>query len=104
MGRLTHSWQDYFAHAVLLNGNAGPAWAANPPITGSPDSLNDKLKPASWGGYTDTGEHGWSELASRDKLGGEQRRYDDARQFVRKKLKSLISDWRSKCVCYCQDK
>ena len=102
LGRVTHTWQDYYAHAVLAsNGKAGPAWAANPSITGSPDNDNDQLKPSSWGSIAKPGEHGWSEPASRDKPGGEQKRKNDAENFVFDKYKTHLSNWYSKCWCCC---
>jgi len=105
LGRVTHTWQDYYAHAVLAsNGEAGPAWAANPPITGSPDSDNDKLKPSSWGGYFNWGEHGRTEPASRDNPGGEQKRKDDAENFVFEKYKTYLHQWYNKCWCCCPEK
>jgi len=99
IGRLTHSWEDYYAHAVLQNGQAGPAWAANPPITGSPDNLDPRLIPSSWGDIWNPGEHRWSEPADRDKPGGRQARYNDARDYVANKLKELVESWYVRCGC-----
>jgi len=105
LGRVTHTWQDYYAHAVLAsNGEGGPAWAANPPITGSPDNDNDQLKPSSWGSVGKPGEHGWSEPASRDEPGGEQKRKADAEMFVFEKYKIHLSNWYDKCWCCCPEK
>ncbi|MCG3181554.1 MAG: hypothetical protein BIFFINMI_03950 [Phycisphaerae bacterium] len=106
IGRLAHSWQDFYAHAVLLNDNGRPAsqaaWAAG--IRGTPDNLNPKLKPSSWGGVWNTGEHGGlldGEPSDRDKPGGRQWRYNDARDFVADKFKKHLSAWYVKCNCCC---
>lgn len=63
LGRVTHTWQDYYAHAVLANGSP-VAWAVG--ITGSPDQDNNQLVPSSWGDIANPGEHGWSEPGDRD--------------------------------------
>jgi len=104
LGRLSHSWEDYFAHAVLVGGNAGPAWAASPQIKGSPDDLNPQLIPSTWGSVIRSGEHGWSEPADRDNPGGRQKRYDDARDFVAAKFGKYAVDWYFKCRCCCPPK
>lgn len=101
LGRLTHTWQDYFAHAVLLSGKAGPAWAATPAITGTPDAMNANLRASSWGGWNVVGEHGTDEPASRDKPGGEKKRYDDAKTFVSGKLKTMVAQWMTNCESCC---
>ena len=60
LGRVSHSWQDYYAHAIGLN---SPYWGDPGPIEGNPDSPSASLKPASWGGNNNWGEHGPSEPA-----------------------------------------
>ncbi|HID20914.1 MAG TPA: hypothetical protein EYP14_00730, partial [Planctomycetaceae bacterium] len=104
LGRVTHSWQDYYAHAVLLNGDAGPAWSAEEPLVGSPDELNRELKPCSWGSLFRPGEHGWTEPAWRDVRGdvdGGKLRYADAVSFVQGKYRLYISKWWRMCKCCC---
>ena len=100
LGRVSHTWQDYYAHAVLTtNGEASPAWTATPPVTGSPDRMSRALKPSSWRGVFQPGEHGWSEPGGR---GGElDPRTRDATSFVAGKLKSMLPDWFRKCRCCC---
>jgi RHS repeat-associated protein len=99
LGRLMHSWQDYFAHAVQKNGDPN-AWSLN--ITGTPDQLNPQLKASSWD-WT-TGEHGPTEPASRDApytgMGG-RLRFEAARDFVASKLTDYIRPWLAKCKCCC---
>jgi hypothetical protein len=114
LGKLSHAWQDYFAHAVLLSGAAGPAWAANPQkITGTPDAPNPQLKASSWvGSYWirigplrypgyDTAEHGISEPADRDDRDG---RYADAKSFVADKFAIYVIQWYRRCRCCCPPK
>jgi RHS repeat-associated protein len=103
LGRLTHTWQDYYGHAVLMNGQAGPAWSADPQITGSPDNLNPQLKPCSWGSLRNWGEHGGSEPAERDGSMGGAARWVDAKTYVVFRLLDLYPGWEAKCACYFQN-
>jgi RHS repeat-associated protein len=110
LGRLSHTWQDYYAHAVLRggpnDGQAGPAWSANPPITGTPDELGTALKASSWHSFTDPGEHGRppSEPAYRDGSNGSELRKNDARAFVTTKFEQYLGTWLPKCQCCCPPK
>ena len=118
LGRVTHTWQDYYAHAVLLSGEAGPAWGTDAQgrsrgITGSPDEDNPKLKPSSWEGMSKRyvglgawipwyglGEHGWGEPGDRDPNGGGLLRRQDAESFVFEKYKVHLTKWFEKCWCH----
>jgi len=102
LGRVTHTWQDYYAHAVLTgNGKPSPAWSARPPVTGDPDNLNPALKPSSWGGITKPGEHGWGEPGN---AAGEQGpRQNAAVSFVAGKLKKMLPQWYARCRCCCTE-
>jgi hypothetical protein len=102
LGRVTHTWQDYYAHALLASNGSAVAWSVG--ITGSPDNDNAKLRPSSWGNWHNWGEHGGSEPASRDKPGGEQKRKDDAENFVFGKYKTYLHQWYNKCWCCCPEK
>jgi hypothetical protein len=97
LGRVSHSWQDYYAHAIGLN---SPYWGDPGPIEGSPDSPSANLKPASWGGYNNWGEHGPSEPASREADMG-LNRYVKAESFVTGKYPKMLQAWLAKCRCYC---
>ena len=113
LARMTHAWQDYFAHAVLESGEAGPAWSADPPITGDPGNLNPRLMPPSWGSLGNRGEHGpnyWDaargrfDPADRDRTDnryGHQGRYYAAIDFVAAKMQQYLSRWMEKCRCCC---
>jgi hypothetical protein len=102
LGLLTHSWQDYFAHAVLQSGKPGPAWSATPPIKGNPDSLNAKLKACSYDSWHHSGEHGWFEPAYDDGETGADLRKDDAVYYVKKRYLTMLAAWFDKCGCYCE--
>ena len=97
LGRVSHSWQDYYAHAIGLN---SPYWGDPGPIDGNPDSPSANLKPASWGGYNNWGEHGPSEPASREADMG-LNRYVKAESFVTGKYPKMLQAWLAKCRCHC---
>jgi len=108
LGRLVHTWQDYYAHSVILmtneKGKGGGAskilWTADPPKKGSPDNPSGdsgRIVPSSWNKWNDSGEHGWSEP---DGLEGDARQ-KGARDYVTNKLKNLLPFWALKCKCHC---
>jgi len=96
IGELTHSWEDYYAHAIGVNspfrGNPGP-------IEGNPDAPSTNLKPSSWGGYFDWGEHGNSEPAWREADRGADRA-TKASDFVAGKFRSEMPRWWRACHCF----
>ena len=100
LGRLTHSWQDYYAHAIALQPGrritaTKKLWTGNPPISGSPDDLNPRIFPSSWG--MGLGEHG-----AREPFGDEgDKRKEAAVSFVTTKLEGYLSYWAEKCACEC---
>ena len=101
LGRLTHMWEDYYAHAI---GNDSPHRGDPGPIKGDPDSPSTELKPSSWGGMlSDWGEHGSSDPAKREKDGGKDR-MEKATDFVSGKLGSMMPGWWDKCKCYYEKK
>jgi len=102
LGRLTHSWQDYYAHAlILMNGNADKIlWTRDAPIIGSPDrpgGSGGQIVPSSWNSVLNPGEHTWSEVGGAE---GDARKAA-TRYFVAKKYKVLVPQWFLKCKCYC---
>ena len=105
LGRLSHSWQDYYAHAVVLvkdrKGHTHDLWTANPPITGTPDNppgSTGKIVPSSWGVF-DHGEHGEGEPGGSEGAA----RQTGAWHFVFTEYNSLLPEWVEKCRCYCGD-
>jgi RHS repeat-associated protein len=102
LGRLAHSWQDYYAHSVALfpgkNNHSWKLWTAEPSISGSPDDMNPRISPSSWKHWLwNRGEHGALEPYG---LEGQKRR-DAAETFVADKLKSYLAYWAYKCSCTC---
>ncbi|WCJ61241.1 RHS repeat-associated core domain-containing protein [Fontisphaera persica] len=102
MGRLMHSWQDYYAHSVVLTrtGHDHTLWTAQPPITGSPENpggTGGRIVPSSWGGLGDTGEHGGGEPGGAEGNARQQA----AVVFTTPKLKANMERWAVKCACYC---
>jgi len=102
LGRMTHSWQDYYAHAVLQNGKAGPAWGAG--IAGSPTALSPQLRASTlW-------EHGVTEPATRDTgkdargNTGDTLRRIAATNFVESQYRQYLVHWFKKCKCFCPPK
>jgi hypothetical protein len=100
LGQLTHSWEDYYAHAIGVN---SPFRGDPGPIEGDPDAPSANLKPSSWGGLSNWGEHGFEEPAWREKDKGTDRT-KKATAFVTGKLKSDIPIWWGKCRCFYESK
>ncbi|RKY14626.1 MAG: hypothetical protein DRP63_08195, partial [Planctomycetota bacterium] len=101
LGRLLHSWQDFFSHAYHAK-HGWDAWTARPPEKGTPDEPND-LWPSSY-----PGEHPKIflreiELEPVFRLDAEFRaRYNDAKAYTRKKLEELLPLWLPRCRCWLQ--
>ncbi len=103
MGRLSHSWQDYYAHAVLVKtSKPAPAWTAEPQIKGTPYNNNANLKPASYSLRPwMRPEHPsfWEPL---DNGSSEQLlRLRDAEDFATKMYTQYLPQWYSICECEC---
>ena len=118
LGRMSHTWQDYFDHASLASGEFS-AWSQDPPIRGTPDDMNPKLVPSSWGGLRNPGTHGisispgaydYSIAVDRPESGtyrgvyGGVLREFDAQVFVAEKFRGLLSKWYNVCKCCCPPK
>ena len=100
--RLSHSWQDYYAHAIVLkNGKAEKQlWTGHPRITGSPTEpkgLTGLIVPSSWDGIARPGEHGWSEVGGNEGA----HRQGEAYLYVAGRYALLIPGWAAKCACNC---
>jgi len=111
IGRLSHSWQDYYAHAiVLLPGGKFDTilWTAFPPITGSPDipaGRSGKISPSSYqdnnvkGAKGYQGEHGAGE--SFEPIESNERQ-SAAREYVAGEFRGLLPYWLVKCKCHAE--
>jgi RHS repeat-associated protein len=123
LGRVTHSWQDYYAHALLegdyndpqlsepstatVVGHTHKLWTATPSITGDPDNPrggNGKIAP------TTGGEHGahWTtgpNAGVRAFEKGHESETDARRaaaiDYVKQQYRHWIPIWYVKCKCYC---
>jgi hypothetical protein len=97
LGQLSHSWQDYYAHAV---DKTSPYQGDPGKITGSPDTQGENMKPSSWGSiFFNWGEHGRNEPAARRSDDGKERK-KQATDFVAKKYEEIMADWAKKCCKY----
>ncbi len=125
LGRLAHSWQDYFGHAVKRNGSPN-AWSEG--LTGTPDDRNPDLMAPTWK-WPGGGQHGGLmrlepayrdhavreipqgalavdrdgtvRLLTREVVEGQPLREDAATAFVADKLKSFLERWYVVCECCC---
>ncbi len=95
LGRLSHAWQDYYAHAIEL---LSPFRGDPGEITGNPDAIGTLMKPASWGGLSNWGEHGFQEPAWRRPDDGSNRG-NKAIDFVSAKYQIHLKAWMLKCKC-----
>lgn len=87
LGRLSHSWQDYYSHGV----HASQGFVD--PIPGSPSGFAD-VWPSSY-----PGEHkdNWTEPVS-----GSSRRFGQAEAYVALRFRRMINDWLASCRCLCE--
>jgi len=112
LGRMTHSWQDFYAHAIRRDGQGGiepgspsPAqgWLAwSEGVTGSPEPAASRINfwPSSYSIFGG-GEHpAWSEPVVH---GGAEylARRDGAEVFVEHQFVDYLARWLEKCKCYC---
>ena len=109
LGRMTHSWQDFYAHAIRRDGQGGiepgspsPAegWLAwSQGVTGTPLSRGN-FWPSSYSIFGG-GEHpAWTEPIVHD--GAEYfARRDGAEVFVQQQFVDYLGRWLEKCKCYC---
>ena len=101
LGLLTHSWQDFYAHAVIhWTGQNGQTqvdkniWTVG--ITGSPDQIGN-IDPSSWDNIWHRGEHGAFEVSGSE---GDLRK-NAAIAFVKEKYDTMLDKWGKKCRDCC---
>jgi len=100
LGRVTHSWQDYYAHAVRLGTPLLPVWGPGGVPRGqrgNPDNPGSGVKPPTFT-WLFGGEHGSTEPATRDDRWS---RINDSIVFVARKWNPLIPLWYANCKCWC---
>ena len=100
-GRLTHTSQDYYGHAVA---NAAVDYNSDVGVlNGSPDDPSPDFKPSSYAGIVGKDEHGSPprdhEPGTRN--GQQATRTRQAIDFVKKDMKIYMDAYYSKCQCYC---
>jgi RHS repeat-associated protein len=105
LGRLSHSWQDYYAHALVITGDTftKELWTGFPSITGSPDSpsgVYGSISPSSWA-TEGIHEHG-STPGDIDGLEGDLR-MSAAKEFVTERFTGLLPIWLIKCKCHAKN-
>lgn len=106
LGRLTHMWQDYYAHAVETD----DSWFGATPgkLTGNPD--NPKMIPVSFGGtsWGFRGGHGGAfrfiftagqRVEPGDRAEDAEERRTGAQYFTRDKLVNFMNNWLKPCHC-----
>ncbi len=100
LGHLSHSWQDFYAHAVNRQGPLLPVWGTGASI-GNAAEPGTGVRPPIYT-FPSGGEHGfWSEPADRDGEDGGALRRRDAVNFVARQYATLLPSWYQKCRCFC---
>ncbi len=97
LGRMSHSWQDFFAYAIQIDDKSWVAWSAG--VTGTPDDTGSFF-PSSYsfnplGGsehppYSEPIQPGNVEYRAR---------YDAAQSYTTAKFGQMLPVWPSKCEC-----
>jgi RHS repeat-associated protein len=103
LGRLLHSWEDFFAHACRANMScdhknerAWLLWSTKDPTAATPDSSTD-VQPAMW-----FGQHLFAEPTGRwpEEYAA---RLKAAKAYDRKEFGPVFDQWWEKCGCWCLD-
>jgi len=98
IGRLSHAWQDYYAHAVKMNYGGGTDFQNIGNISGDPDHPGPDMKPSSWNGIWDPREHRWVEPGKR--APDHAQRENAATEFTRKDYQEFLARWWPMCKCF----
>jgi hypothetical protein len=109
LGLLSHSWQDFFAHAIRRDGRGGrenstvPGWTAfSVGVMGTPEAVQNFWPSSYYGALSrDVGEHPrWEEPVDHGSAEGEARQRE-ALIYVASKYESLLTKWIEECNCHC---
>jgi hypothetical protein len=112
LGRMVHSWQDFYAHAIRRDGGGGPepgslsdaegwlAWTKGVTGTPRPSASRSRFWPSSYS-LVGGGEH--PPAAEPIVHGGAEylARYNAARDYSRQQLEARLPLWLERCRCFC---
>ena len=86
LGRISHSWQDYYAHGIHTSQGFVD------PITGSPSGFTEFWPSSYPGEHSRTGES----------VSDSSRRFTQAETYVALRFRSMLDDWLQACKCVCE--
>ena len=109
LGRISHSWQDFYMHAIRRDGLGGkensywPGWTAfSDGKSGSPDARGE-FYPSSFSALATgkkSGEHpGWFREPILSSSPEWAPRYNGALDYTTKQYEVMLPEWMAKCVC-----
>jgi hypothetical protein len=113
LGRLSHSWQDFFIHAVRRDGQGGhenshwPGWTGfGREVKGDPENRG-AFYPSSFSPLASgeiSGEHpGWGKEPILVSSTAEwQPRFEGAYNYTLGRFESMLPEWLGKCKCCCE--
>jgi RHS repeat-associated protein len=101
MGNLSHAYQDYYAHAIS-RGSDGSASSIGL-LTGTPDSPGPNMKPSSWGGFWNPGEHQRPPSEPGSRATDAASRKAGAQSYTATQFQDFARDWWHACKCYAKD-
>ena len=98
IGKLSHPWQDYYAHAVNVNYHGGRDFNKIGNMSGDPEHPGADMKPSSWGGTWHPGEHRWVEPGMR--APDSAARLQQAASYTQGGYQTFLGKWWPVCKCY----
>jgi len=109
LGRLSHSWQDFFAHAIRRDGQGGtenssvPGWTAwSVGVSGDPDN-SANFWPSSFS-FPAGGEHpGYGREPVLPSSPEFTARFNGAQAYTTAQLGPLLQQWIRSCRCACEE-
>jgi RHS repeat-associated protein len=93
LGRLSHSWQDFYAHGIHTSRGFVD------PMSGSPSNPGD-FWPSSYNSW-----HGWDEGEHPNReepVAVSSQRYNQAEAYTALRFRSMLENWLASCKCLCQ--
>jgi len=101
MGNLSHAYQDYYAHAILISSDGSAGTIGR--VTGNPGAPGADMKPASWGSLWPPrfGEHGRNEPGER--APDTASRKSQSQTYTRMEFQVFSANWWHACKCYAKE-